>query len=48
MLSTFVRNHAHELLARDFFVTVTARFRLVHVFVVPDVGTRQLLHWKGH
>ena len=44
--STFVRNHAHELLACDFFVTVTARFRLVYVFVVLDVGTRQLLHWN--
>ena len=48
--STFVRNHASELLACDFFVTVTARFRLVYVFVVLDVGTRQLLHWNvtGH
>ena len=44
--STFVRNHARELLACDFFVTVTARFRLVYVFVVLDVGTRQLLHWN--
>jgi len=44
--STFVRNHARELLACDFFVTVTARFRLVYIFVVLDVGTRQLLHWN--
>jgi putative transposase len=43
---TFVRNHARELLACDFFVTVTARFRLVYVFVVLDVGTRRLLHWN--
>ena len=44
--STFVRNHARDVLACDFFVTVTARFRLVYVFVVLDVGTRELLHWN--
>jgi len=44
--STFVRNHAHELLACDFFVAVTARFRLLYVFVVLDVGTRRLIHWN--
>ena len=44
--STFVRNHARDVLACDFFVTVTARFRLVYVFVVLDVGTRRLLHWN--
>jgi putative transposase len=27
-------------------VTVTARFRLLYVFVVLDVGTRRLLHWN--
>jgi len=44
--STFVRNHARDVLACDFFVTVTARFRLLYVFVVVDVGTRRLLHWN--
>jgi transposase InsO family protein len=44
--STFVRNHAHELLACDFFVAVTARFRLLYVFFVLDVGTRRLVHWN--
>ena len=39
--STFVRNHARDVLACDFFVTVTARFRLLYVFVVLDVGTRR-------
>ena len=34
------------MLACDFFVTVTARFRLLYVFVVLDVGTRQQLHWN--
>ncbi len=44
--ATFVRNHAHAVLACDFFVTVTARFRVLHVFVVLDVGTRRIVHWN--
>jgi len=44
--STFVRNHAQELLACDFFVAVTARFQLLYVFVLLDVGTRSLVHWN--
>jgi transposase InsO family protein len=44
--STFVRNHARDMLACDFFVTVTATFRLLYVFVVLDVDTRRLLHWN--
>jgi putative transposase len=44
--SAFVRNHAREVLACNFFLTVTARFRLVYVFIVLDVGTRQLVHWN--
>jgi hypothetical protein len=34
--STFVRNHARETLACDFFVAVTATFRLVYVFPVLE------------
>jgi len=26
--------------------TVTARFRLLDVFIVLDIGTRRLLHWN--
>jgi putative transposase len=44
--SIFVRNHARDVLACDFFVTVTARFRLLYVFVVFDVGTRRIVHWN--
>ena len=44
--STFVRNHAPSVLASDFFVVVTATFRLLYVFVVLDVGTRRILQWK--
>ena len=31
--STFLRNHAQAVLACDFFVSVTVRFRLLYVFV---------------
>jgi putative transposase len=44
--STFVRNHARAVLACDFFVVVTATFRLMYVFVVLDVGTRRIMHWN--
>ena len=44
--STFIRNHARDVLACDFFVTVTATFRLLYVLVVLDVGTRRLVHWN--
>jgi hypothetical protein len=44
--STFVRNHARSVLASDFFVVVTATFRVLDVFVVLDVGTRRILHWN--
>jgi putative transposase len=41
-----VRNHAHAILACDFFIAVTARFRVLYVFVVLDVGTRRIVHWN--
>ena len=44
--STFVGNHASAVLACDFFVAVTATFRVLYVFVVLDVGTRRILHWN--
>ena len=42
--STFLRNHAVAILACDFFVVVTATFRLLYVFVVIEHGSRRLLH----
>jgi putative transposase len=42
--STFLRNHAHNIVACDFFVMVTARFRILHVFVVLEIGPRQIVH----
>ena len=42
--STFLRNHATAILACDFFVAVTATFRMLYVFVVIEHGTRRLAH----
>src|SRR4051812_33647678 len=44
--STFVRNHASSILASDFFIVVTATFRILYVFVVLEVGTRRIAHWN--
>jgi hypothetical protein len=42
--STFLTNHAKAILACDFFVAVTATFRMLYVFVVIEHGTRRLAH----
>jgi len=42
--STFVQNHARVVLACDFMVAVTARFRVIYVVVLMEVGTRKLVH----
>ena len=42
--STFLKNHAKGILACDFFVAVTATFRMLYVFVVIEHGTRRLAH----
>ena len=42
--STFLRNHANAIVACDFFVAVTATFRLLYVFVMIEHGSRRLLH----
>jgi len=41
---TFVRNHAKVILACDFFVVITASFRILYIFVVLELGTRRILH----
>jgi putative transposase len=43
---TFVRNHAQGILASDFLVVVTARFRILYVFVVMEVGRRKIAHFN--
>jgi putative transposase len=42
--STFLRLHAQGIIACDFFVTVTATFRLLYVFVVIEHQSRRLVH----
>jgi putative transposase len=44
--ATFLRNHAQAIVACDFFVAVTANFRLLYVFVVIHHGSRRLLHFN--
>jgi putative transposase len=44
--STFVRNHARGIVACDFFVSVTVRFRILYVFVALEIGSRRLLHFN--
>src|SRR5207237_5919214 len=43
---TFVRNQANTVLACDFFVAISATFRVFYVFVVLKVGTRRIRHWN--
>jgi putative transposase len=42
--SAFLKNHANAILACDFFVAVTATFRMLYVFVIVEHGTRRLAH----
>jgi putative transposase len=42
--STFVRNHAKGLVACDFFISVTATFRILYVFVAMEIESRRILH----
>jgi len=44
--STFLRNHARAIVACDFFVAVTATFRLFYVLVLIEHGSRRLVHWN--
>ena len=42
--ATFVRNHAKAIVACDFFVSVSATFRVFYVFVAMEIGSRRILH----
>lgn len=44
--STFLRLHARGLIACDFFVAVTASFRLLYELVVIEHGSRRLVHFN--
>jgi transposase InsO family protein len=41
---TFVRNHARAIVACEFVIAVTLRFRMLYVFLVMEVGSRKLVH----
>ena len=43
---TFIRNHATSIVACDFLVAITARFRALYVFVMMEVGSRRILHYN--
>ena len=42
--ATFVQNHASEIIACDFFTSVTATFRVLYVFVAIEIASRRILH----
>jgi putative transposase len=42
--ASFVRNHAKAIVACDFFVSVSATFRVFYVFVAMEIGSRRILH----
>jgi putative transposase len=42
--STFLRLHAHGIIACDFFLAVTVTFRRLYVFVVIEHHSRRLIH----
>jgi len=41
---TFVHNHAKVIITCDFFVVVTATFRVLYLFVVLELGSRRIVH----
>ena len=42
--ATFVRNHADAIVVCDFMVAVTAKFQVLYVFVILELGSRRILH----
>jgi putative transposase len=43
---SFIHNHAEVIVACDFFIVVTAMFRILYVFVILELGTRRILHYN--
>ena len=41
--STFIRNHAKDIIACDFFTSVSATFQVWYVFVAIEIGSRRIL-----
>jgi putative transposase len=44
--SAFLHNHAHGMVACDFFVSVTACFRILYIVVALEIGSRRLVHFN--
>jgi putative transposase len=44
--SAFLRLHAQGIISCDFFVAVSATFRLMYVFVIIEHGSRRLIHYN--
>ena len=42
-----MKNHAHAIVACDFFTAVTVCFRVVYVFVALEIGSRRLIHFNA-
>jgi hypothetical protein len=45
-VAAFLKNHAKELIALDFFTVPTATFRVLFVLVVLSHGRRRLVHFN--
>ena len=43
---SFVRNHAKVMVDADCLVAITARFRVLAVLVVIEIGSRRIVHWN--
>jgi putative transposase len=43
---SFIRNHAQAIVACDCLVAVTARFQLLYILVVLEIGSRRILHFN--
>lgn len=42
--STFVRNHAREIVACDFAVVMTTTLKSIYIFVAMEIASRRVLH----
>jgi len=42
--ATFIQIHASEIIACDFFTSVTATFHVLYVFVAIEIASRRILH----
>ena len=41
---TFIQNHAQAIVACDFMVAITARFRVLYILVLIEIGSRRIVH----